>query len=96
MRRAKKKIRTRTPSQKTIDGIVASQSEDDSSWEAPIRVKRSTSAPLSIPGDLAARAAFLAKLHREPGLDKWVERIVRERVELEEFAFSKAKKNLAS
>jgi len=35
-------------------------------------------------------------LHRETGLDKWVERIVRERVELEEFAFSEAKKNLAS
>jgi hypothetical protein len=36
---------------------------------------------LSIPGELAARAAFLAKLHREAGLGKWVERIVRERVE---------------
>jgi hypothetical protein len=35
-------------------------------------------------------------LHRETGLDKWVERIVRERVELEEFAFSEAKKKLAS
>jgi hypothetical protein len=38
----------------------------------------------------------LAKLHREAGLDKWVERILRERVELEELAFKKAKKELAS
>jgi hypothetical protein len=51
---------------------------------------------LSIPADLAARAAFLAKLHRESRLDKWVERIVRERVEIEESAFNAAKKNLAS
>jgi len=50
---------------------------------------------LLIPGALAARAAFLAKLHREAGLGKWVERIVCERVELEEFAFSEAKKKLA-
>jgi hypothetical protein len=35
-------------------------------------------------------------LHREAGLGKWVERIVRERVELEELAFSEAKKELAS
>jgi len=61
-----------------------------------MRVTHSKSASLSIPGELAARAAFLAKLHREAGLAKWVERIVRERVELEEFAFSEAKKKLAS
>ena len=52
--------------------------------------------PLSISGDLAARAAFLAKIHRESGLDKWVERIVRERVEIEESAFTAAKKGPAS
>ncbi len=52
-------------------------------------------------GDLArekvarSRAAFLARLHREAGVDKWVERVVRERVELEELAFSEAKKKLA-
>jgi len=44
-------------------------------------VKRSKPASLSLPGELAAGAAFLAKLHREPAVDKWVERVVRERVE---------------
>jgi hypothetical protein len=83
-------------SQEAVDRLVVSESEDDSAWEAPVRVKRSKPASLSLPGDLAARAAFLARLHRETGLDKWVERIVRERVELEEFAFSEAKKKLAS
>jgi len=82
-------------SEGAIDRIVVSQSEDESAWEAPVRVKRSRTASLSIPGELAARAAFLARLHHDAGLDKWVERVVRERVELEEFAFSEAKKKLA-
>ena len=82
--------------QEEIDRLIISQSDDDSTWEAPVRVKRSKLASLSIPGELAARAAFLARLHRETGVDKWVERVVRERVELEELAFKLAKKKLAS
>jgi hypothetical protein len=81
-------------SQEAIDRRVVAQSENDSAWEAPIRVKRSKPASLSIPGDLAARAAFLARLHREADLKSWVERVLRDRVELEEFAFAEAKKNL--
>lgn len=91
-----KKRKTTTTGEEAIDRLVVSQSEDDSSWEAPVPVRRSKAASLSIPGDLAARAAFLAKLHHEAGLDQWVERIVRERVELEELAFSEVKKKLAS
>jgi len=45
---------------------------------------------------LAARAAFLARLHREAGVAKWVERVVRESDALEELAFMEAKKKLAS
>jgi len=82
--------------QERIDRLVVSQASDESAWEAPVRVKRSEPAALSLPGELAARAAFLAKLHREAGIDKWVERVVRERVELEEFAFKETKKKLAS
>ena len=96
-------MNTQTKNKKTtildregIDRLVISQSNDDSAWEAPVRVKRSKPASLSIPGELAARATFLARLHREAGVDKWVERIVRERVELEELAFREAKKKLAS
>ena len=91
-----KQKKTIVLNQEKIDRLVISQSEDDSAWEAPIRVKRSKPASLSIPGELAARAAFLAKLHREAGVEKWVERVVRERVELEELAFREAKKKLAS
>ncbi len=91
----RKKKKTATLDQEAIDRLVISQSDDDSAWEAPIRVKQSKPASLSIPGELAARAAFLARLHREARVDKWVERVVRERVELEELAFTEAKKKLA-
>ena len=92
----RKKKTTAILDQERIDRLVILQTDDDSAWEAPIRVKRSKPASLSIPGDLAARAAFLARLHLEAGVDKWVERVVRERVELEELAFTEAKKKLAS
>ncbi|MBI3470139.1 MAG: hypothetical protein HY013_02130 [Candidatus Solibacter usitatus] len=92
----KKNKKTAILDREAIDRLVISQSNDDSAWETPIRVKRSKPASLSLPGGLAARAAFLARLHREAGVDKWVERVVRERVELEELAFTEAKKSLAS
>jgi hypothetical protein len=91
-----KTLEKKTPSrsQESIDRRVISQSENDSAWEAPVLVKRAQPASLSIPGDLAVRAAFLARLHRATDLEGWVERVLHERVELEESAFSEAKKNL--
>jgi hypothetical protein len=89
------KGRPRRLSPETIDDVVTLQAGDDSAWDAAVRVRHPRVASVSIPGDLAARAAFLAKLHREPRVDKWVERIVRDRVELEELAFAEAKKRLA-
>jgi hypothetical protein len=83
-------------SQDHVDRIVTVQADDDSAWQKAIVVRRPKSTSLSIPAELAARAAFLAKLHRESRVDKWVERIVRERVEIEESAFTAAKKTLAS
>ena len=92
----RKRRKTTTLDPEAIDQLVIADSDDESAWGAPIRVEKSEPASLSIPGDLAARAAFLASLHRETGVDKWVERVLRERVELEELAFAEAKKELAS
>ena len=91
-----KTLEKKTPSrsQESIDRQVISQAENDSAWETSVRVQLAKPASLSIPGDLAARAAFLARLHRATNLQSWVERVLRERVELEESAFSEAKKNL--
>jgi len=80
--KAKKK-----PTEKDIDRLVISQVADDSAWEKPICVRRNKAASLSIPADLAARAAFLARLHRKNNTADWLRHIIQERVELEEAAF---------
>lgn len=78
-----------------IDQKVIAQANDKSSWEKPVQVRRTKPASLLIPAELAARAAFLARLHREKGPEEWLTRIIRERVELEEVAFVEAKRDLA-
>jgi hypothetical protein len=97
MTKAKKAAASRaklTPEQ--IDEAVTVQANEESAWEKPVSIQRSKSRSLSIPADLAARAAFLARLHHESHADKWIERIVRERVEIEESAYTAAKKSLVS
>ncbi|HZQ08082.1 MAG TPA: hypothetical protein VFD70_15975 [Anaerolineae bacterium] len=79
-----------------IDTIVIAQANDDSAWEKPVHVRRKKMASLLIPAELAARAAFLARLHREPSIEEWLTHIIQERVELEEAAFVGAKRELAS
>ena len=91
-----KRVKSPRLSQGEADNQVIAQAGDHAAWEKPVRVKRVRTASLSIPGDLAARAAFLAKLHREGRLEEWLARIIRERVELEEVAYIEAKRELAS
>jgi hypothetical protein len=83
-------------SEEQIDQIVVGQADDDSAWDEPIHVERTTPASLSIPADLAARAAFLAQVHRSESLDEWLTHAIRERVELEEAAFAGAKQELVT
>lgn len=78
-----------------IDRIVESQADDDSAWGKPIRARRSRPTSVSIPAELAARAAFLAKLHRERNVENWLTRVIKERVELEEVAFNEAKREVS-
>ena len=75
-----KKRRNTTPSkpkltQDQIDRFVTAQADVDSAWQKAIVVTRPKCTSLSIPSELAARAAFLARLHRESRVDKWVEQI---------------------
>jgi len=92
---SKKKSRRNQFSEEDIDKIVESQAQDDSAWERPIKVRRAKSTALSLPAELAARAAFLARLHREKNVGEWLSRIIKERVELEEVAFSQAKRAMS-
>src|SRR2546427_12988264 len=97
MRKSRKTTKSQPKlAREEADRLVTAQADEDSAWQKAIVVKRPKSTSLSIPAELAARAAFLARLHHESRVDKWVERIVRERVEIEESAFIAAKKTLAS
>lgn len=91
----KKRPARKQLSEDEIDKIVVSQADNDSAWEKPIQGRRGNPASLSIPAELAARAAFLAKLHREKNLEDWLTKVIRERVELEEVAFNEAKREIS-
>jgi hypothetical protein len=81
-------------SEQEIDQIVVTQADDDSAWGKPIRVRKTQPASLSIPAELAARAAFLAQIHRTKSVEEWLTHIIQERVELEEAAFAGVKHDL--
>src|SRR5262245_19963480 len=93
--KSKKLSMKKKPSQEEIDQLVVSQADEDSAWEKPKNVRRAKSAALTLPAELAARAAFLARLHREKNVGEWLARIIKERVELEEVAFSEAKRAMS-
>ena len=91
-RNSKKQVLT--PEQ--IDEMVTSQAEDDGAWEKPIEVKRGKAGSFSIPPELAERAAFLARVHHAGGLQEWLTKVIKERVELEEGAYAAVKRELKS
>ena len=92
---SKKKSTRKRLSEEEIDKVVESQAEEDSAWEKPIKVRRAKPTALCLPAELAARAAFLARLHREKNVEEWLARIIKERVELEESAFSEVKRAMS-
>jgi hypothetical protein len=83
-------------SEQEIDQIVTAEADDDAAWGKPIRVQRATPTSLSLPADLAARAAFLAQLHHTKSVEEWLTRVIQERVDLEEAAFVGVKRELAA
>jgi hypothetical protein len=83
-------------SQEAIDEAVVAQADDEAAWEKPARVSPRRSASVQLPGDLAARAAFFARLHRASSVSAWLRRVIQERTDLEEAAFASLKRELAS
>jgi hypothetical protein len=63
-------------SEEEIARTVAAQANDNSAWDKPVRVRRPRSESLAIPGELAARAAFLARLPRQPKTEQWLTQII--------------------
>ena len=93
--KAKRNTTKARPSEAEVDAIVESQADDDSAWRTPIKVRKATLDSLAIPADLAARAAFLARVHREKKVEDLLRRIIKERVEMEEVAFIETKREMA-
>jgi hypothetical protein len=79
-----------------IDEVVTAQADDDLAWEKPVKVRRRKGPNVPLPSELAARAAFFARLHHETSVEKWIQRIVHERIDLEEAAFAELKRELAA
>ena len=90
----KKKAAKKT--EREIDELVIAEANDDSAWEKPERVRPSKDEAVSIPAEVASRAAFFARLHRASSVDDWIKKIVAERVDIEEAAFAEAKRDLAA
>jgi hypothetical protein len=87
--------RTRNLSEEEIDQLVIAQADNDEAWGKPVRARQSKSSAVSLPAELAARAAFFARLHRETNVEEWLKRIIEERIEIEEAAFTESKRDLA-
>lgn len=81
-------------SEEEIDRQVIAHADDDSAWGRPIRVQKSKSSAVSLPAELASRAAFFARLHREASVEEWLKRIIEERINIEEAVFAETKRDL--
>lgn len=94
----KGKMRTKRQkvTEEEIDRSVVAEANEPSAWSKPVRVRKPKARSLSIPVALAERAAFLARLHREPAVEHWLARIIRERIELEENAYAQARRDLVA
>ena len=88
------KARRQVMTEEEIDRIVISQADNETAWEKPVKVGRTKSTSISIPAALVAQAAFFARLHREVNLNNWLKRIIQERLDIEEAAFTGSKKDL--
>jgi len=93
---SEKKPKGKVLAEEEIDRRVEADADREDAWEAPIRVRPRAPTSFKLPSDLAARAAFLARLHHRKGLEDWLTHVIRERVELEEVAFAEAKRDLAT
>ena len=93
---AKRSPKLKNLSPQQIDDLVISQAEEDSAWGTAIEVRRAKPGSFSIPPELAERAAFLARMHHAAGVEEWLARVIKERVELEEVAYAAAKREMGT
>jgi len=89
------KGKTKKLSEEEVDQVVVAQAEDDTAWGKPVHVRKAKPAAVQLSAELAARAAFFARLHREASAEAWLRRIIQERLDLEDAALAGLKRELA-
>ena len=92
----KRRSKRSRPSQTQLDDVVVSQAGDEAAWEPSVHVQRVRPGSFLIPPALAQRAAFLARVHHASGVEEWLNRVIRERIELEEVAYAAVKRDMKS
>ena len=88
------KPKNRILSEQEIDGLVIAQADDESAWEKPVIVNRSPCTPVFLPSDLAERAGYFARLHHEANLSRWLQKVIQERLDMEEAVLAGCKKGI--
>ena len=77
-----------------IDKLVEEQANDYTKWNKPIKVNKEKNSSINLPNELVQRAKFLANLHKENSVDEWIQKVLKEKIELEEDAYKEAKREL--
>lgn len=79
-----------------IDNIIIAQADDDTAWDDAVPVHLEVPTSMSLPPEVAARAAFFAQLHKKSSVEDWLRSIIQERIDFEEAAFAGLKQALLS
>ena len=66
-----------------IDEIVIKESDDLSKWEEPIEVKAPQAVLLRLSPELIQKIKFLATIHKTDNYQNWLEKTIKERIQLE-------------
>ncbi len=77
-----------------IDDIVTAHAGDENAWDQPVHIHKNKSASVSLPAALAERAVFFSRVHREKSMENWLARIIQERLDVEEAAFTGLKRDM--
>ncbi|MFQ5770035.1 MAG: hypothetical protein ACE5HX_05840 [bacterium] len=79
-----------------IDEIVIKDANDLSKWENPIQVKAPQAISLRLSPELIQKIKILAKIHKKNNYHKWLEKIIEERINLEEELLESIRSELTS
>ncbi len=66
-----------------IDEMVIKEADDLSKWVTPIKVRAPQAISLRLSPELIQKIKFLATLHKTDNYQNWLEKIIKERIQLE-------------